>query len=96
MHIQVKPLIWVESVIERHAHSRVEYMIKAKSQFKRRSTANNVEIVIPVPADADTPKFKTTNGSCKYAPDQNAAIWTIKSFPVSADAQECLLKGHIL
>ena len=25
---QVKPLIWVESVIERHAHSRVEYMIK--------------------------------------------------------------------
>lgn len=25
---QVKPLIWIESVIERHAHSRVEYMIK--------------------------------------------------------------------
>ena len=36
--------IWIESVIERHAHSRVEYMIKAKSQFKRRSTANNVEV----------------------------------------------------
>ena len=80
---QVKPLIWVESVIERHAHSRVEYMIKAKSQFKRRSTANNVEIVIPVPADADSPKFKTTVGSCKYAPELNSVIWTIKSFPVS-------------
>ncbi len=26
--LQVKPLIWVESVIERHQHSRVEYMIK--------------------------------------------------------------------
>ena len=26
--MQVKPLIWVESVIERHAHSRVEFMIK--------------------------------------------------------------------
>lgn len=26
--LQVKPLIWVESVIERHVHSRVEYMIK--------------------------------------------------------------------
>lgn len=25
---QVKPLIWVESIIERHAHSRVEYMVK--------------------------------------------------------------------
>lgn len=31
---------------------------KAKSQFKKRSTANNVEIVIPVPEDADCPKFK--------------------------------------
>lgn len=64
-------------------HSRVEYMIKAKSQFKRRSTANNVEVVIPVPADADSPKFKTTVGSVKYAPEQNAITWTIKSFPVT-------------
>ena len=83
----MKPLIWVESVIERHAHSRVEIMVsqseafqilwsikgpfdvnllfqvKAKSQFKRRSTANNVEIYIPVPSDADSPKFKTTLGT---------------------------------
>ena len=27
-----------------------------------RSTANNVEIMIPVPNDADSPKFKTTIG----------------------------------
>lgn len=91
LNTHVKPLIWVESVIERHAHSRVEYMIKAKSQFKRRSTANNVEIVIPVPADADSPKFKTTVGSCKYAPDQNAVIWTIKSFP---GGKEYLMRAH--
>jgi len=32
--------------------------LQAKSQFKRRSTANNVEIHIPVPPDADSPKFK--------------------------------------
>ena len=31
-----QPLIWIESVIERHAHSRIEIMVKAKSQFKRR------------------------------------------------------------
>ena len=62
LNTHVKPLIWIESVIERHAHSRVEIMVKAKSQFKRRSTANNVEIVIPVPNDADSPKFKTTIG----------------------------------
>ena len=28
LNTQVKPLIWVESVIERHSHSRVEYLIK--------------------------------------------------------------------
>lgn len=89
--LQVKPLIWIESVIERHEHSRVEYMIKAKSQFKRRSTANNVEIIIPVPTDADSPKFKTTIGSCKYAPEQNAVIWTVKSFP---GGKEYLMRAH--
>jgi hypothetical protein len=33
-------------------------MVKAKAQFKRKSSANNVEIAIPVPDDADSPKFK--------------------------------------
>ena len=78
LNTHVKPLIWVESVIERHSHSRVEYLIKvcgcilfylllamllvsqAKGQFKRRSTANDVEIHIPVPADADTPKHRVS------------------------------------
>ncbi|XP_049514198.1 AP-1 complex subunit mu-1-like [Dermacentor silvarum] len=91
LYVQVKPLIWIESVIERHAHSRVEYMVKAKSQFKRRSTANNVEIVIPVPHDADTPKFKTTVGNVKYAPEQNAVIWSVKSFP---GGKEYLMRAH--
>lgn len=91
LNTHVKPLIWIESVIERHAHSRVEYMVKAKSQFKRRSTANNVEIVIPVPTDADGPKFKTTIGHCKYAPEQSAVIWSIKSFP---GGKEYLMRAH--
>jgi len=91
LNTHVKPLIWIESVIERHDHSRIEIMVKAKSQFKRRSTANNVEIVIPVPSDADSPKFKTTIGHCKYAPEQNAVIWTVKSFP---GGKEYLMKAH--
>merc|ERR1711892_569902 len=58
LQTQIKPLVWVESHIEKHAHSRVEIMVKARSQFKRRSTANNVEILVPVPSDADSPKFR--------------------------------------
>uniref|UniRef100_A0A8C7G598 AP-1 complex subunit mu-1 n=1 Tax=Oncorhynchus kisutch TaxID=8019 RepID=A0A8C7G598_ONCKI len=75
LNTHVKPLIWIESVIEKHSHSRIEYMIKAKSQFKRRSTANNVEIHIPVPTDADSPKFKTTVGSVN-----TTTHWTCGSF----------------
>jgi len=76
----VKPLIWVEAIIERHTHSRVEYMIKAKSQFKDRSTANDVEIIVPVPPDADSPLFKCSVGKCEYKPEIDAVVWTIKQF----------------
>ena len=51
-------MIWVEALVESYTGSRIEYMIKAKAQFKRRSTANNVEIYVPVPDDADSPKFR--------------------------------------
>lgn len=88
---QVKPLVWVESTIERHSHSRVEYLIKAKSNVKSRATAANVDIVVPVPSDADTPKFKATAGSVRYAPEQNAAIWTIKQLP---SHREVSMRAH--
>lgn len=91
LNTHVKPLIWIESVIERHSHSRVEIMVKAKSQFKRRSTANNVEIHVSVPNDADSPKFKTTVGSVKWVPEQSIIVWTIKSFP---GGKEYLMRAH--
>lgn len=58
LQTSVKPLIWVEAVVETYSGSRVEYLVKARAQFKRKSSANNVEIEVPVPDDADTPKFK--------------------------------------
>ncbi|KJH51826.1 adaptor complexe medium subunit family protein [Dictyocaulus viviparus] len=88
---QVKPLIWVETVVEKYTHSRVEYMVKAKSQFKRQSIANHVELIIPVPSDADSPKFKTNVGSVKYVPELNAFVWTIRSFP---GGREYLMRAH--
>ena len=38
------------------------YVVKCKAQFKRRSTANNVETV---PGDADSPKFRVRQASCQ-------------------------------
>jgi len=40
LNTHVKPLIWVESVIERHAHSRVEYMVKVCSSSSSSSSSS--------------------------------------------------------
>ncbi|TLD20574.1 hypothetical protein PspLS_08730 [Pyricularia sp. CBS 133598] len=92
LNTQVKPLIWVECVVESHSGSRIEYMLKAKAQFKRRSTANNVEIVVPVPDDADTPRFRTNIGSVHYAPEQSAIVWKIKQF---GGGKEFLMRAEL-
>ncbi|KAF3673994.1 AP-1 complex subunit mu-1 [Capsicum annuum] len=100
---QVKPLIWVEAQVERHSRSRMEIVVKARSQFKERrlhalrydkvfhiqftsffdnfSTATNVEIELPVATDATNPNVRTSMGSSTYAPEKDALIWKIKSFP---------------
>ena len=80
LNTHVKPLIWVESRIEHFSTSRLELVVKAKSQFKSRSIANNTQIIVPVPSDSSSPVFKTTIGTVKYEPSQNAVIWTLKQF----------------
>lgn len=87
----VKPLIWAEAAIESHKGSRIEYMVKVKAQFKRRSTANNVEIYVPVPDDASSPRFRAATGSVQYAPDKSAFVWKIKQL---AGGREFLMRAH--
>lgn len=87
----VKPLIWVEAVVEPHKGSRIEYMIKTRSQFKSRSVANNVEIIIPVPPDVDSPSFKCSVGNVTYLPDRDAVVWNIKQFH---GGREYLMRAH--
>lgn len=77
---QVKPLIWVEVENEAPGKTRVAYVVKAKAQFKQQSTANGVEIRIPVPADADSPQYNAGVGTVRYIPEDDVIVWTIKSF----------------
>merc|ERR1712087_973272 len=91
LNTQVKPLIWIEAVVEPHKGSRIEYMIKTRSQFKSRSVANNVEISIPVPPDVDSPSFKSSVGNVTYLPDKDCVVWTIKQFH---GGREYLMRAH--
>lgn len=45
------------------------------------STATNVEIELPVPYDATNPDVRTSMGSAAYAPESDALVWKIRSFP---------------
>jgi len=86
-----KPVIWVEAIIDQHKHSRIEYLVKARSQFKSACTANNVAILIPVPQDVDSPKFRSHRGTVEYVPSKNAILWTIPKFE---GGREFLLRAH--
>ena len=91
LNTQVKPLVWVETVIESHGRSRVEYLVKAKTQFKARSVANNVDILIPVPHDVDSPAFKASVGTVTYVPDLDCIKWSIKTF---YGGKEAVMRAH--
>eukprot|EP00005_Dracoamoeba_jomungandri_P005495 CAMPEP_0174260418 /NCGR_PEP_ID=MMETSP0439-20130205/9704_1 /TAXON_ID=0 /ORGANISM="Stereomyxa ramosa, Strain Chinc5" /LENGTH=424 /DNA_ID=CAMNT_0015344663 /DNA_START=38 /DNA_END=1312 /DNA_ORIENTATION=- len=88
---QIKPLIWVEAVVDSHKHSRIEYLVKARSLFKQKSTANNVGIFIPVPSDADSPKFRTNIGTVKYVPERDSILWYIPKFQ---GGREYIMRAH--
>lgn len=64
---------------------------QVKAQFKRRSTANNVEVFIPVPDDADSPKFRASVGTVHYVPEKSAFVWRIKQL---AGGKEFLMRAH--
>ena len=91
LNTHVKPLIWVEAVIENYTESKIEYSVRVKGQFKPRTTAHNVEILVPVPSDADSPVFKSPIGSVKYVPDRDGMLWTIKQFQ---GQKEFIMRAH--
>jgi AP-1 complex subunit mu len=77
----LKPLFWIDCKIVKFTQSTLEYLVTAKSQFKRRTAANNVTILVPVPKDADTPRLKASIGSAHYAPELDSISWNIGFFP---------------
>ena len=81
LNLSIKPLIWVEVDRKELAPTKMKYSVKAKSNCKQKSTANNVCILIPVPNDLQNPLFKSSLGSVTYSPDKEVLIWTIRKFP---------------
>lgn len=78
LNTNIKPLILVDCKVRRYENSRIELVATARAQFKARSTANKVEILIPVPEDADSPKISVHGESfskAKWKPELAAIRW---------------------
>lgn len=51
-----------------------------------------MEILVPVPEDADSPRFRTNVGTVHYAPEKSAIIWKIKQF---GGGKEFLMRAEL-
>lgn len=78
LNTSVKPLIWVDCRVRNFSNSRLEIKARVRAQFKSRSHANDIDIVIPVPEDADSPRFTTSQGSAKWKPELASIVWHVK------------------
>jgi len=78
---QVRPLFLVEANVQQHSKTRYEYTITLKANYKPRSIANNVELLVPVPSDANCPTFSTSAGTTEYLPEKDCVSWKLKQLP---------------
>jgi len=74
----IQPIVRVQCAAKSHSHTRIEYTVRVRSQFKRHFVAKTVEIRVPVPADIAWPQFETNVGTVKYQPEKDCMIWLIK------------------
>jgi len=80
MDVNIKALMMVDVFVDSKKKTTLDYIVKAKTFYKAKCIANNVEILIPVPCDAENPTFNTEHGSAVYSPDNDAIKWELREF----------------
>jgi AP-1 complex subunit mu len=78
---KVRPLFDVQAQRQAHSRSRIEYSVKIRANYKRKTVANFVHVEVPVPPDADSPQFKCGYGSVEYVPEKDLFVWKLKQVP---------------
>lgn len=51
LDVKVKPLFTVDVIIEEPGETKIRFLVKVKSNYKEKSIANNVDVMVPVPDD---------------------------------------------
>eukprot|EP00768_Dysnectes_brevis_P001386 gnl/Dysnectes_brevis/1346_a1511_2814.p1 GENE.gnl/Dysnectes_brevis/1346_a1511_2814~~gnl/Dysnectes_brevis/1346_a1511_2814.p1 ORF type:complete len:442 (+),score=126.54 gnl/Dysnectes_brevis/1346_a1511_2814:20-1345(+) len=60
------------------SRTSLSFLVKLRTNFRAKSIAKEIIVRVPVPSDADTPRFKATVGSAKYRPSAQVFEWAIK------------------
>ena len=81
LETKVKPLFSVKIIPEVPSKNTIKLLVIARSNFKERVTAKNVEIFIPIAADLQNTTFKCSHGFAIYSPSLKGVQWTFDHFP---------------
>jgi AP-1 complex subunit mu len=74
-----RPLFTLSHEVLFSQGSRREHLVKLQSNFKAQSTAHDIRVFIPLPCDANSPKFTKRVGNAEYLPNKECALWKIGS-----------------
>ena len=72
-----KPLFSITVDTVKYNKSVGEFVVTLTSNFKKKSIANDVKVLIPIPCDSKNPHFKSREGNLEYLSDQDCICWTI-------------------
>ncbi|RNF05022.1 adaptor medium chain 1 [Trypanosoma rangeli] len=91
---KISPLVHVECTFFSKGSTQVEMTITARTTFRRNTTASFVDILIPIPGDADKPEAKCSLGRLHYAPESSVLIWSLRNLG-GGKQFSCLCKFHL-
>ena len=86
MQCPLKSLFSLKIDYVREGDTVCHFMVKAKTNYKQKVSANFVEFLIPLPIDCQGLKTKCSKGKAKHMPDKNLVAWKMSSLPGKREA----------
>ena len=65
---------------------RLEYRIKLKAAYDKTYSAQNIELLVPLPDNIEKKKSNVGVGKAKYEPSKGGIVWRIKKFQGGSEA----------
>lgn len=79
MESTFKSLFSAEIVYDKQTETKLHFHVKAKSLYKEKVAATFLELLVPVPAEAQNLRVKLSAGSFKYLPEDDVIAWKVPS-----------------